>query len=143
MANSTPAGVTIWYDDSGGTPVNITAHVLTMGDIDVEEITEEVHPFGTAWEENKGVGIGRVPDIVFGGLYDDGVGGPDDLFGDRIPEGPNATPRTFKVSFIAGSPGKTFSVETILMRYKRPEDRSALGRYEVTLQKAAGAPIET
>lgn len=141
MANSSPAGVKVMYDNSGGTPVDITAEILTIGDIDVEEITEEVHPFGAAFEMNKGVGVGRVPDLTFGGLYSDTI---DALFADRVPEGPNATTRTLTITFIAGSPGKSFEVETILMRYKRSLDRGALGKYEVTLQHAAGvAPVET
>lgn len=141
MANSAPSGVVVMYDDGGGTPQDITSEILTIGDIDVEEITEEVHPFGTFFEMNKGVGVGRVPDLTFGGLYSDTI---DAHFANRVPEGPNATTRTLTVTFIAGSPGKTFSVETILMRYKRSLDRAALGKYEVTLQHAGGAaPVET
>lgn len=141
--NSAPSGVAIFYDDAGspGTPVDITAEVLTINEISVEEITEEVHPFGTFFEDNKGIGVGRVPDLVFGGLYSETI---DAMFANRIPEGPNAVTRTLTVQFIPGSPGKTFSVETILGMYKRSLDRAALGKYEVTLKHSGGAaPVET
>lgn len=141
MANSTPAGVKIFYDDGGGAPVEITAHVLTCNGIPIEELTEEVRPFGSAWNQNKGIGVGMIPDITFGGLYETAV--LDPLFANRIPEGPAATTRTFTIEWTDGSPGKSTSIETILKKYDRPLDRSALGKYEVTLQHAGGAaPVE-
>lgn len=141
MANSAPSGIQIWYDDSGGTPVDITSHVLTCNGIPIEELTEEVGPFGRTWNVNKGVGVGQIPDMTLGGLYESTV--LDPLFANRIPEGPNATTRTFKIVYIAGSPDKATSIETILKKYDRPLDRSALGKYEVTLQHAGGAVTET
>lgn len=141
MANSAPSVVQIWYDDSGGTPVDITSHVLTCNGIPIEELTEEVGPFGRSWNVNKGIGVGQVPDMTFGGLYEDTV--LDPLFANRIPEGPNATTRTLKIVYIPGSPEKATSLETILKKYDRPLDRSALGKYEVTLQHAGGAVTET
>lgn len=144
MANSAPSGIQIWYDDSGGTPVDITSHVLTCSGIPIEELTEEVGPFGRSWNVNKGVGVGTIPDITLGGLYDDtATTGPDALFANRIPEGPNVTTRTLKIVYIPGSPEKATSIETILKKYDRPLDRSALGKYEVTLQHAGGAVTET
>ena len=43
MANYGPADITIEYDNSGGTLVDISAHVLTINDVDVENITEEIY----------------------------------------------------------------------------------------------------
>lgn len=132
----------VLYDNGSGTPVDITQHVQTINDIDVENITEETHPFGTAWEESKGVGIGRMAPVELGGLYDDVADGPDDMFGDRIPEGPNATTRTLTFVWIPGSPSKSTSVETILALYKRTPDRAAITKWMARLQPT-GTVTET
>ncbi len=144
MANSAPSDVKIFYGLDGGSPpapLDITSEVMTLGDLDVVEITEEVRPFGGVFDNNKGIGVGQVPDLTFGGLYSETI---DAIFSNRIPEGPNATPRDFTVQMISGSPGKTFTVSTVLKGYKRTNDRGALGKYTVTLAHTGGsAPTET
>lgn len=132
MANSTPSGIVVNYDNSGGTPVDITQFVMTINDYDVESLTEEVHTFGDAWEENKPIGLARVAPIELGGLYDDvATTGPDALFAGRAPETPASITRTLTITWRAG---KTTSVETYLSMYKRAADRNALTKYTVRLQ---------
>lgn len=139
MAKYGPSSITVEYDNSGGTPVDITAYVLTINDVEVEELSEEVHPFGEQWESNMPVGVGRISDIELGGLFDDtATTGPDALFAGRIPEGPAATTRTLTITW-GGS--KTTSVETYLTKYARQADRAAITRYTVTL-KPTGAVTE-
>ena len=132
MANYGPADLTIEYDNSGGTPVDITAHVLTINDVDVENITEEVRPFGAAWDVHLTIGVGRVPIIELGGVYDDiAATGPDALFAGRVPEGPGAASRTLILTW--GST-KTTTVETILVAYRRTEDKNAVVKWMARIQ---------
>jgi hypothetical protein len=132
MANSSPADIVVEYDDASDTPVDISQYVLTINDVDVEQILEETHAFGDAWEESKSVGIGRVPVIELGGLYDDtATTGPDALFADRIPETPATDPRTLTITWCTG---KTTSVETRLLGYKRTADRGGLTKFSARLQ---------
>lgn len=138
MSNkSTPADITIEYDNSSGTPVDITAYVLEINDVEVEGITEEMHPFGTAWEQHLPVGVGRVADIELTGLYDDqAASGPDALFANRIPENP-ATSNVLRTLTVTWEGSKTTSVETILSKYTRTADRNALTRWTATLKGSA------
>jgi len=133
MANSTPAGMIIAYDDSGGTPQTITQHVQSINDVDVESVLEEKHSFGDAWEEHLPIGIGRVGAIELSGLYDDdaAANGPNTLFANRVPETPASTTRTLTITWRSG---KTTTVETYLISYRRTPDRNGLTKYTARLQ---------
>jgi len=132
MANSTPAGIVVMYDNVGGTPVDISQFVLSIGEISVESAFEEVHSFGDSWEEHLPVGIGKSGQIELGGLYDDAGGGPDSVFADRVPEVPGVTAtRTLTITWVGS---KTTSFETYLVAYKRAPDRNALTKWSATLQ---------
>lgn len=132
MANYGPADLTVEYDNAAGTLVDITAHVLTVNDIDVENMTEEVRPFGASWDVHKGIGVGRMPVVELGGVYDDTAStGPDALFANRVPEGPATATRSLK--FTWGS-SKTTNVETILLAYRRSVDKNGLTRWLARLQ---------
>lgn len=140
MANSTPSGMVIEYDSAGGALQDITQHVQSINGVDIEQITEETHSFGDLWEENKPVGIGRIPPIEISGLYDDdgAANGPNTLFAGRIPETPATNTRTFKVTWKSG---KTTAVETYLGAYKRTPDRGGLTKYTAVLIPT-GLPTE-
>ena len=132
MAKSIPSGITVEYDNAGGTPVDISQHVLTINDISVESILEEIHTFGDSWEEHLPVGIGRMGTVELSGLYDDTAStGPDALFADRAPEDPTDSTRTLTITWVGS---KTTSVETYLVSYVRSPDRNALTKYTATLQ---------
>lgn len=131
MALSTPSGIVIEYDNSGGTLVDITQYVQSMTEFNTESLVEETHTFGDTFEEQTPIGLARLSDITLEGLYDDtATTGPDALFGNRTPENPNTATRTLKITWRSG---KTSSVETHLKAYNRMADRSALTRYSVTL----------
>lgn len=132
MAKYGPSSVVVEYDNAAGSLVDISQHVLTINDIDVENLMEEVHSFGDSWEESLPIGVGRMAPITLGGIYDDTAStGPDALFADRIPEGPATNTRTLEITF--GST-KSVSVETHLVMYKRQLARDGLTKFEVTLQ---------
>ena len=133
MALSSPATMKIEYDNSGGTPVDITQYVLTINDISIESVLEEMHPFGSNMEAFMPVGVGKVAAVELGGLYDDtATTGPDALFAGRVPEVPGtAVTRTLKVTWRSG---KYTNFETYLISYDRTADRNNLTKYKVKLQ---------
>jgi len=132
MANYGPADLTIEYDNAAGTLVDITAHVLSLNDVDVENITEEVRPFGASWDKHLPIGVGRMPVIELGGVFDDTAAtGPDALFAGRVPETPATTTRSLKFTW-GGS--KTTTVETHLLTYRRTVDKNGLTRWLARLQ---------
>lgn len=131
MAKYGPASITIEYDNSGGTPVDISQHVLSINDIDVESLAEEVHSFGDSWEEHLPIGVGRMAPVEISGLFDDTAStGPDALFKRTSPEGPSDSTRTLTITWGTN----TTSVETYVLSYRRAADRGALTRYTVRLQ---------
>jgi hypothetical protein len=138
VANSTPAGIIVNYDDSGGTPRDITQFVLSINGINVEQITEEKHSFGDSWEEHLAVGIARMQPVELSGLYDDVGNGPDALFVRATPDTPASTTRTLQITWRSG---KTTTVETIELSYERAADRNALTKYTARLQ-STGAVTE-
>jgi len=132
MSNSSPADIEVWYDNAAGALVDISAHVMAVNDIDVEQLLEEMRPLGSTWDTYMPVGVGKVAPIELTGLYDDSADGPDDLFGDRMPETCAAVTRTLKIVWIALP--KSTSVETHLTKYVRKVDKNGLTKYTVTLQ---------
>jgi len=136
MAKSGPAVVKVWYDNSGGTPVDITQYVLSINDIEIESMTEEKHPLGTAWDESLPIGVAKMNDIEISGLFDDAATtGPDALLAGRAPEAPTAGTRTLKIEWNAS---KSTAVETYLMSYARAADRNGLTKYKVKLKPSGG-----
>jgi len=139
MAKYGPASITIEYDNSGGTPVDISQHVLSINDIDVESLMEETHTFGDSWEEYLGIGVGRVAPIEITGLFDDTAStGPDALFKRANPEGPSSTAKTLEITWGTNST----AVETWVASYRRTADRTGLTKYTVRRQPT-GAVTET
>lgn len=133
---STPADIVISYDDANGALQDITQYVQTLGGIEIENLIEETHTFGDSMEESTPVGIGRWAQVEIGGLYDDAAGGPLDLFLQALPTNPNSATRTLKVEW-----GNNYytSVETILIKFVRSPDRSALTKFAATLQPVGTA----
>jgi hypothetical protein len=131
MANYGPSNIAISFDDSTGTPVVMTAYILTINGFDKEAAMEETTAFGSAWKTSKATGVRMVGDIVLGGLYDDTADtGPDAIFNDVV-DGPSDSTRTFALTY-GGS--KSSSVETWIKKYRRIPGARALTRYEVTLE---------
>lgn len=131
MANSSPSGIVIEYDNSGGSLVDLSQYILTINDVTVESLEEEKHTFGDSWEEHLPIGVGKVGEITISGLYDDtATTGPDALLANRVPEAVSASTRTLKITWRSG---KTTSVETYLKSYTRSADRNGLTKYSATL----------
>ena len=138
MAKSTPADIVVWYDNAGGTPIDISQYCQSIGGVDIENLVEETHSFGDNWEESTPVGIGKLGTIEISGLYDDAAAGPNALFGAQMPTNPNTATRTLTLEW--GNNVNTV-FETILVKYSRTPDRSALTKFSASLQPT-GAVVE-
>jgi hypothetical protein len=139
MAKYGPASLKVEYDNSGGTLVDISQHVLEINDVSVENLMEMTRTFGDSWDESLPIGVGKMSDVTISGVYDDTAStAPDALFANRIPELPGANTRTLKLTW-GGT--KTTSVETVLMKYDRTADRTALTKWSATL-RPTGAVTE-
>lgn len=135
-----PADIVIEYERSGspGDFIDITQHVEEFNGISIEAMLEEVRSFGMDWDKHLPIGVGKIAPVELGGLLDDSVDGPDDLFGDRIPEPPSTDPRALRVTWFGT---KTTTVDTHLGKYERPPDKNGITKYKVMLQPT-GAPTE-
>jgi len=137
-----PSSVAITLDDDqGGTSRTITPYVQTIGGIKVEQISEEVSPFGVAYDKHSPIGKQRVPDIPIGGFFDTtATSGPHVVFGtpDDLPtDGTTTTSRTF--TFTPGD-SKVFTMECILVSYEVMAVTDKLSRFSGVLRQAgAGA----
>lgn len=117
----------IMFDNSGGTPVDMSQYVEEISELAVEAMLEESHTFGDSWREQLNAGLKFMPDITIKGKYDDtATTGPDAIFNAVG----NTTTRTLTVTF-GGS--KTRAVETIIKKYGASPRRGRITTYEVVL----------
>ncbi len=135
MAKYGPDDLVIDFDDSGGTPVAMTAYIREISGVKVSAILTDSHSFGDTWHESLAVGVSKVDDITLKGFYDDTAStGPNVIFNAVG----NTTTRTLKVTW--GST-KTTTVETIIISYERLGKLDDLTAFEVVL-RPTGAVTE-
>ncbi len=140
MANYGSANVRIDFDDSAGTPQDMSQYITEMNEMSIEAVLEESHTFGDGWAEAAYAKFRKAGDITLGGFYNDAAStGPDAVFNDPgCVAGPAGGTRTFKTTW-GGT--KTTSVETIIMSYKRIPVRGQLTKFQVVL-RPTGAVTE-
>ena len=139
MAKHSPSEVTVTFDDApGGTPRIITPYVLTIGELAIESITQETHPFGTTSESHTPIGITKVPDIPIGGLFDEtALVGPHVVF--QIAAADIVPASVGRVLVILAATGKTFTITVHLVKYSVGLKRDGLTEYTALVrQKATG-----
>lgn len=115
------------FDNSGGTPVDMSAYIMdTPPSFDREAIIEEITAAGDNDEAHAKVGLDKVNPITLGGAYDDtAVSGPDVIF--------NSIGDTRTLAVTWGST-KISTVECIIVNYTRIAARGELTKFTVTLQ---------
>lgn len=132
------ASVVITCDDGpGGTARTITSYVTSISGIKKESITQEVSPFGQAYEQNLPTGKTKFADITIKGFYDTtATSGPHVVF--LTPDtDPNGSTRTF--TFAPGD-SKTFTAEVMLESYEVGASNGKLTEYTAVLKQSnAGA----
>lgn len=128
------ASASISYDDSpGGSLRNVTAHVLTIGGLKIEQITEENSPFGQAFESHAPVGKQRFADVEIAGNWDTtATTGPHAVFGTPDSD-PNGSTRTLTI--VPGD-SKTLTVETRLASYELVLTDGKLTGYKAVVRQA-------
>jgi hypothetical protein len=129
MAKYGSNSLSISLDNSGGTPVAMTAYVTAINAVTVEALLEESHSFGDSWFESLATGIRRMSPVEISGIYDDGAAGPDAIF-NSVASAPSTSTRTLLITW-GGS--KTTSVETVITSFTRGATRNELTSYSVTL----------
>jgi hypothetical protein len=128
---SASASVTI--DDHGGTPRDITAHVLSIGGLKISQITEENSPFGVAYEKNTPVGKQKFGPVTIAGNYDTtATTGPHVVFS-TLETTPQDSTRTLAVS---PGDGKTLTVEGYVTEYEPVLNNGKLTGYTATFVQA-------
>ena len=124
MAKYGPSDLIISVDDSGDSPVTVTAFIDSQTAVEIEAIIEESHSFGKSWVEHLFTGIKRMSELTFEGFYDDAAANFDAIF---IGIGGTRT-----VLLTWGS-SKTTSFEVIITKYVRTTGRNASTRATATL----------
>lgn len=121
------------FDNSGGTLVDMSAHVIEINGFSKQAVLEESTPFGADWEASLFSGVKLVDDVELTGFYDDTAAtGPDAIFNSL------GDTRTLKLTW--GST-KSSSVEAIIAQYDRNPAVKESTKYTVTL-KPTGAVTE-
>ena len=138
MAKYGAANTKIEFDLVGGTPQDMSTYITEINGIDIEAITEDSTPFGSAWQQALATGNFKMADVELGGYYDDAATtGPDVVF-NVLAVGPAAVTRTLKVTY--GST-KCTSVEVLIVKYTRLPARNGITKFKVLL-RPTGAVTE-
>lgn len=126
MANYNSSNVVVEFDNSGGTPVTMTAYVREISTVDVNIILQESHSFGDEWVEFLSTGIKKMEPVTLRGFYDDTVTTGQNAIFNAL-----GNTRTLKITY--GSTKYT-QVETIIQSYRRMPSLNGNTMYEVVLQ---------
>lgn len=139
MAKYGSSSLNIQIDSTeGGTLTDISQHVLSINNVDVEGMTEESHTFGDAWVESLPIGVRKMNDIVLEGFFDDAAStGPNAIF-IGVQNSPANLTRTLQLTW-GGT--KVTTVEVWIAKYERLGTRGNLTRYRATL-RPTGAVTE-
>ena len=129
MAKYGSNSLSVSLDNSGGTPVAMTAYITAINAVTVEALLEESHSFGDSWFESLATGMRRMSPVEISGIYDDAAAGPDAIFNSPA-SAPSTSTRTLLITW-GGS--KTTSVETVITSFTRGATRNELTSYSVTL----------
>ena len=126
MAKYSSADLKIEIDNSGGTPVDLSAYIDTIDGFNMEALTQESTPFGVDAEEHLAVGISRTNPVTVEGFYDDtAASGPDAVL--------NSIGDTRTLTITWDGDSNSDSVEAIIQTYNRTPTRGELTRFSCTL----------
>ena len=133
MAKYNSADFQIWFDNSGGTPVDMSAYITDADEWEKEIESEETTPFSAADETHASAGVSKGNDRTLKGLYDDtATTGPHAIF--------NAKGSIRTLKYVYGG-GKYSEQEHLILSYTRGGKVKNLTSFEVKL-KPTGAVTE-
>lgn len=140
MTTSSSPAMKYFYDDAAGNPVDITAFILSGGELSFKNVIQKTDPYGTAMPQKSTTGRGDHSPITLGGQYKTGTGTIDSLFANRVPEAVDTPTRTYTEQW---SNGRSTSVETQLNEFKRtPNKDNGITMFTIVLDPS-GDIIET
>ncbi len=113
----------------GGT--NITPHVDTINGFDVEALTVDGKPLGTAWPTPVPTGDKQASDVEIGGLYDDAAGGPSAVLLAALPTGPSTAASAVVLTW---GGAKTSSFNAFCVKFTRQATKNQVTRYTATIR---------
>lgn len=110
----------------------MTAHITSVNGFDLEAVTEDGKPFGTAYPKPIPTGDVNYSDVEVEGLYDDtAVSGPDAVFRGNMPTGP-ATAASALVLTWGGT--KTSTGNAFCVKFTRQASKNAITKFRATLR---------
>lgn len=129
MAKYGSDDVTVEVDNAGGSLVDLSQYIDTVGEVNISAALQESHAMGDSWVERLGTGLKQHEPVELAGFYDDtATTGPSAvLYGDGAAIG--AT-RTLKITF---GGGKSVSVEAVITAFRRAITRGELTRFTAVL----------
>lgn len=132
MAKYGSSSVTINYDDSGGTPRDVSQYIDTINNIKITSKQDTTTAFGDSWVEKTPTGTSEVADIVVEGFYDDtATSGPHVVFR-AVDASPSASTRTLAIGH--GGTNGTFTIETRCAEYELQPKVGSLHRFKARLE---------
>lgn len=136
-----PQEVAITIDDApGGTPRIITPYVVSIGNVGLENLTEETMPFGTTSTQNTPVGIDKTADIPIEGFLDDtALVGPKAVFFNATNWAlDKASASVGRTLVILAATGMTFTITVHLVKAEVVLKPTALSRYQALVRQKSG-----
>ena len=115
-------------DNSGGTPTDISAYVTEIGGLEREVVTQDVTAAGDDDEVHAPVGLKRAGQVTLRGPYNDDASSLNGIAQGLVGLATSSTLLTTWKS------GKTSSVETFLVHYRRLPSKGSFTMVEVVLQ---------
>lgn len=114
----------------GGTAM--TAHILTVNSFDVEAVTIDGKPLGSAYPKPTPTGDLAYSDVEVEGLYDDtAVSGPDAVFRAAMPTGPASASSALILTW-GGT--KTSTGQAFCTKFTRQASKNEITRFRATLK---------
>ncbi|HXO85230.1 MAG TPA: hypothetical protein VN803_06870 [Gemmatimonadales bacterium] len=110
----------------------MTAHILSINGFDVEAVTIDGKPFGTAYPKPIPTGDVNYSDIEVSGLYDDtATTGPDAVFRGNMPTGPASAASALVLTW---GGAKTSTGTAFCVKYTRKVTKNQITEFTATLR---------
>lgn len=110
----------------------MTAHITSINGFDVEAVTVDGKPFGTAYPKPVPTGDVNYSDIEVTGLYDDtAVSGPDAVYRGNMPTGPASAASALVLTW---GGAKTSTGNGFCVKFTRKASKNGVTEYSATLR---------
>lgn len=129
MAKYGSKDLKIEVDNSGGSPVDLSAYIDSISAFDPEVGVVQTDGFGKAWEEYTSTGYNKLSEITLGGTLDDTAAtGPHAVLNAR------GDTRSLTITWDGSTAAIADTVECIITKYAKIPTRGELTRFECVLR---------